>query len=57
MGRGVFRQRGRWTQWVDFQPEPVEVLKVNGAWKVRENSWLLRGTRPRPADFADAGVK
>jgi hypothetical protein len=56
-GRGVYRQRGRWTQWVDFQPEPVHVQKVNGEWQVPQDTWLVRGTPPRPADFANAGVK
>lgn len=56
-GRGVYRQRGRWTQWVDFQPEPVHVQKVNGEWQVPQDTWLVPGAPPGPADFANAGVK
>ena len=56
-GRGIMRQRGRWTQWVEFQPEPVKVQKVKGKWQVPEDTWLLRGKPPGPADFANAGVK
>jgi hypothetical protein len=56
-GISVFRQRGRWTQWVEFQPEPVKVQKVKGKWQVHEDTWLLRGKPPGPADFANAGVK
>jgi hypothetical protein len=56
-GRGIMRQRGRWTQWVGFQPEPVRVQKVKGKWQVHEDTWLLRGKPPGPQDFANAGVK
>jgi hypothetical protein len=56
-GRGIMRQRGRWTQWVEFQPEPVKIQKVKGKWQVHEDTWLLRGKPPGPADFANAGVK
>jgi hypothetical protein len=57
MGAGVYRQRGRWTQWVDFQPEPVQIQKVKGTWQVQPDTWLLRGTIPTAQDFAKAGVK
>ena len=53
----VFRQRGRWTQWVDFQPEPVRIQKVNGNWQVQQDTWFLRGQLPGADDFANAGVK
>jgi hypothetical protein len=57
VGATIFRQRGRWTQWVDFVPEPVKVQKVKGKWQVHQDTWLLRGKRPGAEDFADAGVK
>jgi hypothetical protein len=57
VGVGMMRQRGRWSQWVEFQPEPVRVQKVNGKWQVHQDTWLLRGKLPGPADFAKAGVK
>jgi hypothetical protein len=57
MGAGVYRQRGRWTQWVDFQPEPLQIQKVKGTWQVQPDTWLLRGTIPTAQDFAKAGVK
>ena len=53
----VFRQRGRWTQWVDFQPEPVQIQKAKGNWQVPQDTWLLRGSVPGADDFANAGVK
>lgn len=57
VGAGTFRQRGRWTQWVDFQPEAVHVQKVKGQWQVDQDTWLLRGRVPGAQDFAKAGVK
>ena len=30
----VFRKRGQWTQWVDFEPEPVQVQKVKANWQL-----------------------
>ena len=56
-GISIFRQRGRWSQWIDFQPEAVKVQKVKGKWQVHQDTWLLRGTPPTAADFAKAGVK
>jgi len=53
----VFRQRGRWTQWVDFQPERVQIQKAKGNWQVPQDTWLLRGSIPGADDFANAGVK
>ncbi len=53
----VFRQRGRWSQWLDFQPEPVQIQKVKGNWQVHEDTWLLRGSIPGAEDFGNAGVK
>jgi hypothetical protein len=57
MGTNIVRQRGRWTQWVDFQPDAVRMQKVKGHWQVNEDTWLLRGTLPTAEDFANAGVK
>jgi len=57
MGVTIFRQRGQWTQWVDFEPEPVQVQKVKGKWQVHQDTWLLRGKTPGAEDFANAGVK
>jgi hypothetical protein len=57
VGANMFRQRGRWTQWVDFEPEPVQVQKVKGKWQVHQDTWLLRGKVPGAQDFANAGVK
>jgi len=56
-GISIFRQRGRWSQWIEFQPEAVKVQKVKGKWQVHEDTWLLRGRAPTAADFAKAGVK
>lgn len=56
VGVNTFRQRGRWTQWVEFQPEAVHVQKVKGQWQVLQDTWLLRGRVPGAQDFAKAGV-
>jgi len=56
-GLNMVRQRGRWSQWVDFQPEAVPVQKVKGRWQVNEDTWMLRGRVPGAQDFAKAGVK
>jgi len=56
VGVNTFRQRGRWTQWVEFQPEAVHVQKVKGQWQVHQDTWLLRGRVPGAQDFAKAGV-
>jgi hypothetical protein len=57
LGIGANRQRGRWSQWADFRPEPMKVQKVKGQWQVHQDTWMLHGTIPTPNDFADAGVK
>jgi hypothetical protein len=57
VGGNYFRQRGRWTQWVEFQPESVHVQKVKGQWQVHQDTWLLRGRVPGAQDFAKAGVR
>jgi hypothetical protein len=57
VGASAFRQRGRWTQWVEFQPEPVQIQKIKGKWQVHQDTWLLRGKIPGAEDFAKAGVK
>jgi hypothetical protein len=56
-GLSVNRQRGRWTQWVDYQADAVRVEKVKGQWQVSQDNNLLRGKLPTGADFAQAGVK
>ena len=56
-GTSIFRQRDRWTQWVDFTPEPLKIQKVKGQWQIPQDTWLLRGQLPRAEDFANAGVK
>jgi len=56
-GININRSRGQWTQWVDIKPEDVEVQKVKGQWQVHQDTWLLRGTLPTPADYQNAGVK
>jgi hypothetical protein len=53
----VFRQRGRWTQWVDFQPEPLRLQRVKGQWQIPQDTWLLRGQIPGAEDLGNAGVK
>jgi hypothetical protein len=56
-GLMINRPRGKWSQWLDMTPEAIRMLKVKGQWKAHEDTWLLRGTMPTPADFANAGVK
>jgi hypothetical protein len=56
-GVGLNRQRGRWTQWVDYPADSVRLQKVKGKWQVSQDNNLLRGKLPTPADFAQAGVK
>jgi hypothetical protein len=56
-GLSVNRQRGKWTQWVDYQADAVRVQKVKGQWHVSQDNNLLRGKLPTGADFAQAGVK
>jgi hypothetical protein len=53
----VFRQRGRWSQWIDFQPEALRLQKAKGQWQIPPDTWLLRGNVPGAEDFANAGVK
>jgi hypothetical protein len=56
VGLNLQRQRGRWSQWVEFEPEAVRAQKVKGRWQVNDDTWMLRGRRPNPQDFAKAGV-
>ncbi|MDB5356100.1 MAG: hypothetical protein JWN24_2553 [Phycisphaerales bacterium] len=56
-GLSVNRQRGRWTQWVDYQADTVRLQKVKGKWQVSQDNNLLRGKLPTAADFTQAGVK
>jgi hypothetical protein len=56
VGLGMNRQRGHWSQWVDFQPEALRVQKVKGQWQVNQDTRLLRGQPPQPQDYANAQV-
>lgn len=56
-GLSVNRQKGQWTQWVDFQPEAIRLQKVKGQWQAQQDTWLLRGAVPQPSDYQNAGVK
>lgn len=57
------RQRGEWTQWVDFQPTSVPVQKVKGKWQVTphtgllEGDPLLSGALPPASVFSTASAK
>ena len=53
----IMRRRGQWSQWIDYQPEPVRVQKVKGKWQVQPDNGLLTGATPTPQDYANAGVK
>jgi len=53
----VMRQRGQWSQWVDYHPEALQVQKVKGQWQVQPDNALLTGKQPTPEDFANAGVR
>jgi hypothetical protein len=53
----VSRQRGQWSEWVDWQPDPVRLQRIKGQWQIDKDTWLLRGTLPAGQDFANAGVK
>ena len=53
----VMRQRGAWSQWVDYQPENLRVQKVKGQWQVQPDNPLLTGKAPTAQDYASAGVK
>ena len=56
-GGSVMRGKGRWSQWVDVTPENVAAQKVNGRWQVGDQTMLLQGTQPTPADYQMAGVR
>jgi hypothetical protein len=56
-GISLNRNRGQWTQWVEYQPEAIVVQKVKGKWQTHDDTWLLRGSMPTAADYANAGVK
>jgi hypothetical protein len=53
----VSKQRGQWSQWVDFTPGPMRFQKQKGAWQFQWDGSYLRGTLPGPQDFANAGVQ
>lgn len=57
LGASVNRQRGRWSQWVDFQPDALKLQKVKGKWQIPQDQWVTRGNPPTSQDFANAGVK
>jgi len=49
----VMRRQGQWSQWVDYQPLPLRVQRVNGKWEVDPHSSLLEGKQlPGAADVA-----
>jgi hypothetical protein len=54
-GLSVNRQRGKWTQWVDYPPDAVRVQKVKGKWQVSHDNNLLRGKLPTPGRFRAGG--
>jgi hypothetical protein len=51
------RQKGQWSVWSEYTPEWMQLQKQNGKWVVDDDTWLLRGTIPTPADYAYAGVQ
>ncbi len=53
----IFRRPGQWSQWVDYQPMPLHLRKVKGAWLAEEDNSLVAGKIPTDADFAKWGVK
>jgi hypothetical protein len=53
----VQRGKGRWSQWIDETPERIQVWKVKGKWEVHQDTYLLRGTIPKPQDYTKAGIK
>lgn len=53
----VSKQRGRWSQWVDFTPGPMRFQKQKGVWQFQWDGSYLRGSLPGPQDFANAGVQ
>jgi len=50
------RQHGQWSQWDDYQPDPIRLQKTKGQWQVVGDTWLLRGTLPTAQDFSNAGI-
>lgn len=53
----VNRQRGRWTQWIDFQPSALRLQKAKGQWQINRDTFLLRGRIPQAQDLSNAGVQ
>ena len=51
------RPRGQWSQWIDYDLQPIHVQKVKGQWHVDTDTFLLSGEMPAANDFAKAGVK
>src|SRR5262249_22310567 len=57
VGLNMVRQRGRWSQCVEFQPESVHVQQAKGRWEGNQDAWLHRGDVQEAEDFAKAGMK
>ena len=53
----VSKQRGRWSQWVDFTPGPLRLQRVKGVWQFQWDGSYLRGRLPGAQDFANAGIQ
>lgn len=56
-GPNVERHPGRWSQWVDHDPQSLHAQKIKGKWRFDQNNPLVAGTAPKPEDWAAAGVK
>jgi hypothetical protein len=53
----VEKHSGQWSQWVDFTPGPLRFARAKGRWQFNWDATYLRGSLPRPQDFANAGVR
>ncbi len=51
------KQRGQWSQWVDFTPGPMRFQQNKAGWQFQWDGSYLRGTLPTAQDFANAGVR
>jgi hypothetical protein len=47
---GIERPRGRWTQWVDVHPQPLDVSSVKGLWRVQPGRVDIRNGQPAKRD-------
>jgi hypothetical protein len=43
---GIDRPRGRWTEWLVVQPQPLDVSRVNGVWRVQAGEVDTRTGEP-----------